>query len=85
MDMIYCGLCLTEVEDCYHIWFGCSFAQQCWNFVHTNYPLPVWPSSLIELENLLASSAVADEPKTCLAYVTWSLWNARNEKGVQEC
>ena len=81
--MVYCDLCLTEIEDGDHILFACSFAQQCWDYMHTVYPLPLWLFGLTELENSLASPAVDHQRKNCFAYVTWSLWKAQNERVFQ--
>ena len=42
-----CVSCSESVENVDHLFFHCSFAQQCWNFVVQNLSLKIYYNNLV--------------------------------------
>lgn len=73
-----CNICnLTITKDYIHLFFSCSFAQQCWNYIGINWDL------LLDFMNMIMTARrLFPQPffMEVLRIGCWHIWNRRNDQ-----
>jgi hypothetical protein len=71
-----CVLCNPATEETLeHLFFGCPFAQQCWNFLNIQLPPQ---STAFEADEGCKHGLQSPLFMSCFILLCWAIWTARN-------
>lgn len=72
---IICSMC-SDIVHMFHLFFYCSFAAQCWNYMGLQFAGRMRISASEWLINFISSATQEEIVK--VATILWGIWRARN-------
>lgn len=76
LNAFTCVLCNHNIEeDLFHLFFGCTFSQNCWSFLHIAWDLNLAPLDMVIEARRYFGHVIFRE---ILIAACWSIWKMRN-------
>ncbi|XVE65706.1 hypothetical protein DITRI_Ditri08aG0021300 [Diplodiscus trichospermus] len=77
-----CVFCNGELENSWHSFINCSYAQQCWNLSGLSQRVnSVADDSEGMIEWLFkVMRSVSEDERCCIAVILWGIWRERNQR-----